>query len=76
MAVAPHPQAEATYRVIPRDDGTFDAEIANPEAEPALVKGFATAADAEAWIAVQKTRVLASQARRHSFRDRRPAPLD
>lgn len=68
MMVIPHPQAEATYRVISRDDGTFDAEIANPETEPALVKGFTTEADAEVWITAQKKRVLASPSRRRSFR--------
>ena len=67
MAV-PHPQAEATYRVVPRDDGSFDAEIANPETDPALVKGFATAADAEDWITNQKKRVLATPSRRRGFR--------
>ena len=69
MAI-PHPQAEATYRVILREDGTFDAEIANPEAQPALVKGFAAAAEAEAWIAAQKKRALTSPSRRPSFRRR------
>lgn len=68
MMVMLHPQAEAVYRVVSRDDGTFDAEIANPGSEPALVKGFTTAADADAWIAAQKKRVLASPARHRPFR--------
>ena len=50
------PLAEATYRVIPRDDSSFDVEVATAEADPALVKGFATALDAQAWITRQKER--------------------
>jgi hypothetical protein len=69
----PHPQAEATYRIISRDDGAFDAEIANPETEPALVKGFTTVADAEAWIAAQKKRVMATPLPRRMGSPRRPA---
>jgi hypothetical protein len=68
MAIIPHPQAEATYRVLSRDDSTFDAEVANPDTEPALVKGFPAVADADAWIAAQKKRVLANPSRRRPFR--------
>ena len=66
--IRPHPQAEATYRVVSRDNGTFDAEIANPETEPALVKGFTSKADAEAWITAQKERVIAAPLRLRPFR--------
>jgi hypothetical protein len=68
MMATSHPQAEATYRVISRDNGTFDAEIANPETEPALVKGFTSKVDAEAWITAQKKRVMATPSRRRPFR--------
>jgi hypothetical protein len=53
----PHPQAEATYRVIRLEDGAFGVEVITPEAEPATVKSFATEADAEAWIDRQKSRI-------------------
>src|SRR4051794_5309717 len=46
-----HPHAEATYRVIPLDDGSFGVEVRIPENYPTTVKPFGTEADAEAWIA-------------------------
>ena len=51
MAQRTHPQPEATYRVIPIDDGAFAVEVSIPERHPAKVSPFATKADAEAWIA-------------------------
>ena len=51
MAQRTQPQPEATYRVIPIDDGAFAVEVSIPERHPAKVSPFATKADAEAWIA-------------------------
>ena len=51
MAERTHPHAEATYRVIPLDDGSFGVEVSIPETYPAKVSPFATEADAEARIA-------------------------
>ncbi len=50
-----HPHAEATYRVVPLDGGTFGVEVAIPGAQPATVSKFAIEADAEAWIANHKS---------------------
>jgi hypothetical protein len=55
-----HPHAEAIYRVISLADKTFGVEVAIPDSEPATVTSFATAADAEAWIAAHKERVARS----------------
>jgi hypothetical protein len=52
-----HPHAEATYRVIPFDDGSFAVEVNIPESYPAKVSPFATEADAEAWIGEHRRRV-------------------
>ena len=42
------PHAEATYRVVPSENGS--AEVTIPESSPTKVSPFATEADAEAWI--------------------------
>ena len=52
-----HPHAEATYRVIPLDDGSFGVEVSIPENYPTMVKPFGTEADAEVWIAEHRERV-------------------
>jgi len=57
MAQRTHPHAEATYRVIPIEDGAFAVEVTIPETHPAKVSPFATKADAEAWIAEHRRRV-------------------
>jgi len=57
MAQRTHPHADATYRVIRSDDGTFAVEVSIPERHPAKVSSFATKADAEAWIAEHRRRV-------------------
>ena len=44
MAQRTHPHAEATYRVIPFDDGAFAVEVSIPESYPAKVSPFATEA--------------------------------
>jgi hypothetical protein len=52
-----HPHAEASYRVVPRTDGSFGVEVTIPDTYPTTVSSFATEAEAEAWIAKHKTRV-------------------
>jgi len=52
-----HPHAEASYRVVPRTDGSFGVEVSIPDTYPTTVSSFATEAEAEAWIAKHKTRV-------------------
>ena len=52
-----HPHAEATYRVIPFDDGSFAIEVTIPDSYPTTVSKFKTEADAEAWIAEHQRRV-------------------
>jgi len=37
-----HPHAEATYRVIPLEDGSFGVEVSIPENYPTTVKPFGT----------------------------------
>lgn len=54
-----HPHAEATYRVLPRGDGSFDVEVTIPDTHPTKVSPFATERDAEAWIADHQRRVQA-----------------
>ena len=52
-----HPHAEATYRVIPLDNGSFGVEVSIPDSHPTRVSTFKTEADAEAWIADHRRRV-------------------
>ena len=52
-----HPHAEATYRVIRLDDGSFGVEVKIPDTYPTTVSKFATEADAKAWITDHQRRV-------------------
>jgi hypothetical protein len=52
-----HPHAEASYTVVPFDDGSFAVEVRIPDSHPAKVSPFASEADAEAWIADHRQRV-------------------
>ena len=52
-----HPHAEASYRVIPFDNGSFGVEVTIPYSLPTRVSLFKTKADAEAWIAEHRRRV-------------------
>ena len=52
-----HPHAEATYRVIAFEDGSFGVEVAIPDTNPTKVSPFKSEADAEAWIAEHRQRV-------------------
>jgi hypothetical protein len=50
MPAKTHPHADATYRVIPLDDGSFGVEVSIPENYPTTISKFAAEADAAAWI--------------------------
>ena len=54
MAMA-HPHAEATYRTVPLEGGTFGVEIAIPGTYPTTMSGFGTEAKAGEWIARHKS---------------------
>ena len=62
MAQRTHPHAEATYRVVPSDDGAFAVEVDIPESYPTRVSPFATKAAAEAWITEHRRRVQSENA--------------
>jgi hypothetical protein len=63
-----HPHAEATYRVIPLDDGSFGVEVNIPDTYPTTVSKFATETDAEAWITEHQRRVQSQPRRATDFR--------
>ena len=67
-----HPHEEATYRVIPFDNGGFAVEVSIPDSHPTKVSPFATEADAEGWIAKHKDRVEAQSAATGWFRRQGP----
>ena len=52
-----HPHAEATYRVIAFEDGSFAVEVTIPDTNPTTVRPFKTEADAEAWIVEHQRRI-------------------
>ena len=52
-----HPHAEASYRVVPFDNGSFGVEVTIPDSLPTRVSLFKTKAAAEAWIAEHRRRV-------------------
>ncbi len=54
-----HPHSEATYTVVPSQDGTFGVKVAIPDTYPTTVSPFASAEEAEAWIVKHKTQVEA-----------------
>ena len=55
------PYASATYRVVHQSDGAFGVEVTIPETHPTTVTSFATAEDAEAWIARHKSALPMSE---------------
>jgi len=63
-----HPHAEASYRVLSLDDGSFGVEISVPGAYPATVTKFTREADAEAWIAQHQARIQAETGSSRWFR--------
>ena len=63
-----HPHAEASYRVIPLDNGSFGVEVSIPDSHPTRVSTFKTNADAEAWITEHRRRVDAQTGSGRGFR--------
>src|SRR5439155_17710489 len=63
-----HPHAEATYTVVPLEDGTFGVKVAIPETYPTTVRPFASEAEADAWIVKHKTQVEAGATTGQWFR--------
>jgi hypothetical protein len=63
-----HPHAEATYTVVPFEDGTFGVQVAIPETYPTTVRPFPSEAEAEAWIAKHKIQVEAGATSGQWFR--------
>jgi hypothetical protein len=57
-----HPHAEAKYRVLPLDDGSFGVEVSIPDTQPTRVSPFPTQSDAKGWIAEHRTRVHSQSA--------------
>jgi predicted metal-dependent hydrolase len=52
-----HPHAEASYKIIAFEDGSFGVEVSIPDSHPTIVTTFASEQDAEAWIAGHRRRV-------------------
>jgi hypothetical protein len=52
-----HPHAEASYKVVPVEDGSFGVEVSIPDSHPTVVTPFASEEAAEAWIASHRLRV-------------------
>lgn len=52
-----HPHAEASYRVLVLDDGSFGVEVTIPDTSPTTVSKFESQEAAEAWIASHRDRV-------------------
>ena len=63
-----HPHAEATYRIIGFDNGSFGVEVNIPDSHPTRVTTFKTEADAEAWIAEHQRRVQSQTTSGRGFR--------
>ncbi|HTW72790.1 MAG TPA: hypothetical protein VMB73_21820 [Acetobacteraceae bacterium] len=64
--------AEPNYHVIQRNDASFDVEVTRIDALPKTAAGFATEAEANAWI-VQDRRLwqAADPFRKPAYRQRR-----
>ena len=71
--VRTHPYAEAIYQVVPLATGGFGVKVSIPDASPATVSSFATAAAAEAWIASHKSRIQAQSQPGMAFRRTKPS---
>jgi poly(3-hydroxyalkanoate) synthetase len=63
-----HPHAEASYRVLLLESGSFGVEVSIPDSYPTRVTTFKTEADAEAWIAEHQRRVQSQTQSSRRFR--------
>jgi len=61
-----HPHADATYRLIQGDEGSFAVEVAIPGSAPTKVSGFDSEAKAEAWIERHKANVATGSIKQRS----------
>ncbi len=52
-----HPHAEASYRILALDDGSFAVEVSIPDSNPTTVTKFDSLDAAEAWISGHRGRV-------------------
>ena len=52
-----HPHAEASYKVIAFENGSYGVEVSIPDSNPTTVTTFASEQDAEEWIASHRRRV-------------------
>jgi hypothetical protein len=66
-----HPHAEATYRVVPLDDGSFAVEVSIPDSQPTTVTKFDSEDAAEAWITSHRERVVSQSQIVRGFRGSR-----
>ena len=57
-----HPHANASYRILARNDQSYGVEVVIPDQQPAMVSGLATRSDAEAWIDRHKQTVFRAPA--------------
>lgn len=71
---APHPHADATYRLIQGDDGGFSVEVSVPGSAPTKVSGFDSQAKAEAWIERHKANVATGSIMQRPNWSRSPKP--
>jgi hypothetical protein len=61
MMAMQHPHTDAQYTIVHRPDASYGIRIEIPAQEPAIVTGFASRSEAEAWIAKHRQRVLAKR---------------
>ena len=62
------PAAQASFRLVPQQDGSYGVEVTIPETYPTMVTGFADAEAAESWIVKYKERVEAGPPSRRRWR--------
>jgi hypothetical protein len=63
-----HPHAEASYRVLTLDDGSFGVEVSIPDSHPTTITKFDSQNAAEAWISAHQDRVQNQSQSGQSFR--------
>ncbi len=69
-----HPHAEASYKVIVFEDGSFGVEVSIPDTPPTTVTRFASEQAAAAWIDDHRTRVRSQAESGYWQRARRGRP--
>jgi hypothetical protein len=53
----PHPHADANYRIVGLNNGSFGIEVSIPDSNPTTVTQFESREAAEAWIQAHRDRV-------------------